>query len=196
MFKIPSTWRTDQSYQKLPGYNWRVDPYYRLDKDHPVPFNRPQVQALISKLRKMEMMKQPGTAEEVIYDIAYTQLYSAKQEVRMAKIAARLTHMWVGMRGNEDIYGPPEPQNLGQVEALSPVATAPSGGDSPSIDLDNKQLKDQVQHTIENHRLDFPHGLCGCNRSFATEEEWARHLRIRIWNVMKNEFPPMGSNNE
>lgn len=159
---------------------------------------RPQVQALLNKLRKMEMMKQPGTAEEVIYDIAYVQLYSKQQEVRMAKIAARLTHLWISMRGNEDIFGPPEPQSPEQVAALPALATETSAGDRP--DLDRRELKDAVQSIILDHRAAQVTGTftlhCRCGRNYDTLDEWSKHLRIRIWNTLKNEFPPIGSTNE
>jgi hypothetical protein len=202
------------------SYNWRIDPQFQIRKDHPRAFMRPQVQALLTKLRSMKTVQEPGAAEEIIYDLAWTQLYQKKQEVRLANIAGRLTLLWTSMRQNEDLFGPPEPQTIEQVKLLPESVDAPAvwvgnhglaiGGnvgepmppinyvplasaEPPSIDLDSKPLKLLTQNVIEDHYLDFPHGLCTCGRSYPTTAEWAAHVRLRIWRVLKNEFPPIGT---
>lgn len=152
---------------------------------------RPQTQALIDKLRKITILAEPGTAEEVIYDIAKRQLYDKKQEVRLANIAQRLQHLWISMRGSEDIYGVPEP-----TPEPTPAPEPGLGGDRPSLDLETPELKKTIKEVIWSHAIAGHKGLmiqCGCNREFAADEEWANHVRIRVWRALKAEFPPIGT---
>ena len=156
---------------------------------------RPQTQALITKLRSMKTMAEPGTAEEVIWDIAFQQLYDKKQEVRLAKIASRLQSLWVSMRGNEDLFGPPEPPTL---EAAASLPLVEDAGDRPGIDLESSALKDSVRSQIMLHKLNkqitgMGTCICACGREYAGFVEWSIHVRIRIWRVMKDEFPPIGT---
>ena len=158
---------------------------------------RPQTQALLTKLRSMKTMTEPGTAEEVIWDIAYQQLYDKKQEVRLAKIAARLTHLWCSMRANEDLFGPPEPKTLEQAAQLPLGDTDIAGGP----DLESQAMKDSVKSTIMLHKLNkqitsMGTCICACGREYDGFGEWSNHVRIRIWHVMKNEFPPIGTTSD
>jgi len=156
---------------------------------------RPQTQALLTKLRSMKTMTEPGTAEEVIWDIAYQQLYDKKQEVRLAKIAARLTHLWCSMRANEDLFGPPEPKTLEQAAQLPLGDTDIAGGP----DLTSEALKASVQSQLMLHyptRTRDNMIRCFCTRPYGDWDRWANHARIHIWRVMKDEFPPIGTTDD
>lgn len=59
------------------------------------------------------------------------------------------------------------------------------------IDLENKAMKKGVDQIIGDHMYNSHSMECGCGREMDTWEAWTKHLRIRIFNYMKNEFPPM-----
>ena len=149
---------------------------------------RPQTQALLSKLRKLSVMAEPGTANEVIYDIAWHFLYSKKQEAQLGHIAARLQFLWISLRKDEDIFGTPQPIYEEPTEAH--IAGGP--------DLESQAMKDSVKSTIMLHKLNkqmtgMGTCICACGREYDGFVEWSNHVRIRIWHVMKNEFPPIGT---
>lgn len=158
---------------------------------------RPQVQALISKLREMKVVKEPGVPEEIIWDMAFWHLHRNGEEVRLASIAGRITALWVGMVKNDEgqaayVFG----------QHVPPVEDVPAepAGDSPSFEAqlkaflvanDSKVLMEEV---IENHipKVGRPAWQihCTCGRSYAHTEEWRKHVRIRLTRALTDTFAP------
>lgn len=170
---------------------------------------RPQVQALIQKLRDMKVVQEVGVPEEIIWDMAFYQLHRKGQEVRLAQIASRLTALWVGMVKNEQgqpayIFGTATGVGYGgntEAQVITQVPTVVSPGDSPPvIDLDNADTKRAVADLIKHHvpKIGSPAWMikCTCGRDYAHEDEWANHVRVRIWRELKNVFPPIGGDQE
>lgn len=63
---------------------------------------------------------------------------------------------------------------------------------TPQIDMDDPDLRLGVEGVIAKHILDSDPGgsaaLCSCGRPYPSEEKWAKHVRIRIWRYLQNEF--------
>lgn len=84
--------------------------------------------------------------------------------------------------------------------SAEPVDLKGRRGDSVSaepFDYDDKRLKIGVegvliQHSIRDFRADRTL-LCECGREYPNRTEWAKHVRIRIWRYMKDEFPSIGT---
>lgn len=166
---------------------------------------RPQVQALITKLRAMKTVQEVGTAEEIIWDLAFHQLHRTGQEVRLASIAARLTALWVGMVKNEKgqpayIFGQEPP--ICQHDGVEDASDCPKAEviPSPSQIKDHLMapaLRDAVQGVIKTHvpKLGSPAWMikCTCGRDYAHEEEWANHVRVRVYRAIMGEFPAIGT---
>jgi hypothetical protein len=197
------------------SYNWRTDPKYIMKEGHPNKMMRPSTHSLLHKLRNMKMMQEPGMANVVIYDLAYHFLGRHREEVLLGDITAKLMHMWVGMVKNEEgqaayIYGQPEnhpvlpredaPLDFSSSPVNDSTAGVAAGGDSPWVDLASDAVKLSVKSILMVHSpgKGSPAWMikCECGRDFAATEEWAQHVRVRIWRVLKNEFPPIGGNTD
>lgn len=68
------------------------------------------------------------------------------------------------------------------------------------FDLADKRLKVGVEGVVAEH---FPikkenayHVYCTCKREYRSITEWSQHVRKRLWNYIKNEFPVIGSEEE
>lgn len=185
------------------SYNWRTDPAYKMKEGHPNKMMRPSTHKLLDKLRNMQMLQEPGMVNVLIYDLAHHFLYREKQVVLLGQIAARLTQMWVGLVYNSEdkpaeLYGNPEYRPIEKVQREEVV----DGGDSPPFEdllkayLWNPGRISAVRSTLEHHvpKVGRPAWSieCTCGKTFAHSEEWTNHVRIRLYRVIMDEFPPIG----
>lgn len=56
------------------------------------------------------------------------------------------------------------------------------------VNLEDKAMKIGVETVIFEHYIDKNILTCGCGRNFEFLELWAKHVRIRVWRYLQNEF--------
>lgn len=163
----------------------------------PDPRNRPSVDMLITKLRKMSnLQNKPEAVQLVIDDMMHH--YFIDEEPRPARlwqlaISAMYKFMMITGQSfpNREhlVAGGVEPEQLGGIAGNefgdSPAADTAA---KPSVDLDDEELKKGVAHVIMQHRYLYTSNECSCGRPYPTHAEWAKHVRIRIWRYLQDEF--------
>jgi hypothetical protein len=94
-----------------------------------------------------------------------------------------------------------KPAGSGGVDMMTEVyAAAPVVAEGPVINLyetlANVDIKVGVQVLIDRHIYNYMKNECYCGKEMLSHEVWAKHLRVKIWQYLKNEFPPFGGKGE
>jgi hypothetical protein len=162
---------------------------------------RPSVMALVQKLREMKTLRHPnGNVDSAVVHLIADDLIH-HYFVREGKIDDVFTHLvrinsyWrrlMGDHGLDEMIGTedtafPYPDQL-------PLPVAPDTHYSVLDKIGSKESRAGVEHLIYRHYPKMKPALlgfeCGCGKIFNSREEWATHLRIRIYRYMEDVFAP------
>lgn len=202
---------------------WRRDPIYQMREDNADPRMRPSVDHLVYQLRKHKaLVNHPDAVGFVIKDLSHRFFVRDDQRPDLIWEAMRdlmfhFEHLmppagpdgfdWVEEKmdtdSNEVTVLPQDHVQKFQELAKDAVFGLTPAGDSPEVVsagrvvmFDNQFMKDGIAGVIVRHRgFEYTYGKmrCACQKFFSSPEEWAKHVRIRIWRFFKNEFPPIPS---
>lgn len=91
--------------------------------------------------------------------------------------------------GTDVSHSPPTDEELESHLAVAPPGfDEEPGPDEPStaIALDDKELKKKIRTLIFEHHYVNDKSICACGRrDLLFAEEWAKHLRVQIWNGLE-----------
>lgn len=169
----------------------------------PDPRNRPSVDMLITKLRKMSnLQNKPEAVQFVINDLL--DHYFVQEERRPARlwwIMESAMYKFMSITGKS--FPNAEMMVAGGAEPPDMLLATPDGivmvdhktEDDPVDPATQRQLllssaetKAGVAHVIEQHVYRYASNECNCGRPYPTHAEWAKHVRIRIWRYLEDEF--------
>lgn len=164
---------------------------------------RPSVQALMSKLRTISVLKaKPDNAEFILNDLMYQFFYDEKKRPQaLFRMMMRANSLWRMALGANDFASVTQMSYENGAMATDGQMVESASHEAPDVPpevaaksteflladaLESQILKEGVSTIISNHRLVNLHTqLCTCGRE---PEDHSTHVRIRIWRFLKNEF--------
>lgn len=158
---------------------------------------RPSVGRLMNKMRTLPQLDDPRAAAFIIDDMMHRRfVFNAKRPQELWYLAKQAVSYWQAVSppilgfesGNElqNIFG-----ESGKTEIASKI---PTTEDAPKLGSLPKAVVEAVlfEHAYDEHQwrrdkeVYIPGCLCG--KDFEFREEWAKHVRIRIWRALDAEL--------
>lgn len=92
------------------------------------------------------------------------------------------------------VFGDVTPTLQVPTEPVVEVSVVPTA--EPRFDLNEFLAKNKggVEHVIGKHMYNSHQMACTCGKEMDSWEAWTRHLRIKMYTYLKNEFPAFGGN--
>lgn len=174
--------------------------------DNPDPRFRPSVSRLLMKLREMPQFEDPAAVAFIIDDMMYRHFVFLRKDPGWLWYLAKQAVSYWNATGGEyaNLETPPKqisesPAKSVTTEDVPEMSSLPPESRVYELYLERKELKRRIrdlviEHTYEpyvRHEIDVP--ACACGKEFEFIEQWANHLRARVWMVMRDQLGQAGA---
>lgn len=156
------------------------------NESNPDPRFRPSVGRLMHKLRTLPQFEDPQATAFLVDDLMWYHLVKRRASTQLFYLLKQAHYYWAD---SIKAGGVSEMANQRQ-NNFSDSAQNPHTEDalpkSEALDLDDAQLKKEVNRVILDHYYAKSAYIpsCICGKEFDFIEEWANHVRYRIWKVL------------